>query len=72
MSITVSPSTTLMRSAICEGLAFLGLALDAGANGRNEGRIEAPGSLPVAIVPAREEAYIAAETRRLIGGEDGR
>ena len=68
----IGENDALVRAAICEGLAFLGLALDAGANGRNEGRIEAPGSLPVAIVPAREEAYIAAETRRLIGGEDGR
>ena len=42
--------------------------VDAAANVRNAGRIEAGGSLPVLVVPAGEEAWIAAATRRLISG----
>ena len=60
-----------VRARICAGLAFLGVAVDGTANARNALRIEAPGALPVVIVPAEEEAWIAAATRRLIAARGG-
>lgn len=59
-----------VRAHICAGLGFLGVTLDAAANAANAPRIDAGGLVPVVIVPAAEEAWIAAETRRLIR-EDG-
>ncbi|WP_413875310.1 acetate/propionate family kinase [Albidovulum sp.] len=60
-----------VRARICAGLSFLGVAVDGQANARGAPRIEARGSLPVVIVPAEEEAWIAAATRRLIAGQGG-
>src|SRR5690606_34292841 len=57
-----------VRARICEGLGFLGVTVDAEANARNAPRIDAGGAVAVAIVPAEEEAWIAAVTRRLVGG----
>ncbi len=62
----IGENDAVVRARICAGLSFLGVAVDAAANVRNAGRIEAGGSLPVLVVPAGEEAWIAAATRRLI------
>lgn len=56
-----------VRARICEGLGFLGVTVDAAANAGNALRIDAGGAVAVAIVPAAEEAWIAAVTRRLTG-----
>ncbi len=56
-----------MRAAICRGLAFLGVAIDAEANGSGADRLDAGGP-PVVIVPAAEEAEIARDTKSLISG----
>ncbi len=64
----IGENDAVVRARICAGLSFLGVAVDAAANVRNAGRIEAGGSLPVLVVPAGEEAWIATATRRLISG----
>ncbi len=57
-----------LRAAILERLAWLGLRLDAGANAAGAARLHRPGSAISAwIVPAREEAFIAARTLELTG-----
>lgn len=48
-----------VRTLICEPLGFLGFALDTAANLDDALRINAPGSKPILIVPADEEAEIA-------------
>ena len=51
-----------IRAAIAERLAWLGVALDQGANDRNAVRIEAPESrVAVLVVPTDEEQVIAVE-----------
>jgi acetate kinase len=47
-----------IRQAICEPLAFLGLALDDEANNNASARIEHKGSKPILIIPADEEGTI--------------
>ena len=54
-----------MRAAICAGLAWMGVALDAEANRRGAARISA-GAPFVVIVPAAEEAEIARATAALV------
>jgi acetate kinase len=44
-----------IRAAICEPLAFLGVALDGEANRASASRIGSAGSAPVLVVPADEE-----------------
>lgn len=55
-----------IRAAVCEGLGFLGIELDAGANARARGvesDIGAPGArVRVLVVPTDEERLIANET----------
>jgi acetate kinase len=51
-----------VRAGILDGLAWAGVAYDASANDRGERRIDPAGAtLPVLILPAEEEAQIAAE-----------
>ncbi|NNG03522.1 MAG: acetate/propionate family kinase [Inquilinus sp.] len=55
-----------IRSSICAGAAWLGVALDEDANRRNATRISATNStVEIFIVPTDEEGVIARETRRL-------
>jgi acetate kinase len=60
-----------MRAAICEGLEFLGISLDATANAATrqvEKDISAAGSaVQVLVIPTDEEALIADETVAVIG-----
>jgi len=60
-----------VRAAICDGLGFIGVTLDAAANAAGAARIDARGRVAVVIVPAAEEAHIAAEVRRVVGGAGG-
>ncbi len=58
-----------VRKAVCERLAWLGLALDRRANEGGRTRIDAPGSrIGVWIIPTDEEEVIARETARLAPG----
>lgn len=47
-----------VRAAVCEGLRFMGIELDALANRSNQTRIEKPGTIPVLVIPADEELMI--------------
>lgn len=49
-----------LRARICEGLGFLGIALDPARNAANGREISAPGAaVPVLVLPTDEEAMIA-------------
>ncbi len=53
-----------LRAAVIEGLGWLGVELDAGANAAGGLRLHAPGSLVAAwVVPAAEEAWMVREAR---------
>jgi len=53
-----------IRARVCEGAAWLGVRIDAGANEAGATRIDAPDSaVAVRVIPADEEAVIAAQTR---------
>lgn len=47
-----------VRSAVCEGLGFMGFLLDAEKNQANGVRIEQPGARPMLVIPADEENRI--------------
>ncbi len=56
-----------VRAGILDGLAWAGLRFDAAANDRNDPRLDPEGAaIPVLILPAEEEAHIAAEARALM------
>ncbi len=58
-----------IRSRICQGCEWLGVALDSDANTRNASRISASGSgADVFVIAADEEGVIARETRGLCLG----
>ena len=57
-----------IRERVCAGLAYLGVALDADANGRNAERISSPASrIPVAVERTNEEWVAAWHATRLLG-----
>ncbi len=57
----------LIRSMICEKLAWLGIVLDPAANACNAARISAAASrVSVCIIPTDEEMVIAQHTNRLL------
>lgn len=63
----IGENDSKLRGLILQGLDFMGLALDHQANDRGETRLHGQGSRVTAwIVPAREEAQIAAEAMALI------
>jgi acetate kinase len=56
-----------IRARVCEGLAFLGIALDPEANGTNAAVISAPsGQVVVRVIPTDEERMIAATVVQLL------
>lgn len=64
----VGENAVPVRKAVCERLAWLGVALDEHANGRNATRISRPDSRPlVAVVPTDEELMIATHALSVIG-----
>ncbi|MEZ5779582.1 MAG: acetate/propionate family kinase [Paracoccaceae bacterium] len=73
----IGENDTEVRARICDGLAFMGVAIDAGANRRGAGRLDAPERrlirfdgqrpIPVLVVPAEEERHIAAAVRARLG-----
>jgi acetate kinase len=63
-----------IRNAVCRRLAWLGVAVDDGANSENATRIDRPGGkIAVLVIPSDEEQVIADETcsilaaRKIIG-----
>jgi acetate kinase len=67
----VGENSAPMRAAVCDGLAFLGVALDPPLNELAEGDrlIGAPESaVAVAVVRAREELEMARAARAVLGG----
>ncbi|WP_332767645.1 acetate/propionate family kinase [Phenylobacterium sp.] len=57
-----------IRSAVCERLAWLGLALDDAANLRGETKISAPDShVAIWVIPTDEERMIAIHTQEALG-----
>ncbi|HMQ30794.1 MAG TPA: acetate kinase [Chloroflexaceae bacterium] len=58
-----------IRRRVCEGLAWLGLALDPAANAAHGPRISAPGSrLAAYVIPTDEERMIALHTLAALAG----
>ena len=56
-----------VRQAICDRLAWLGVALDAAANARNATEISRPGTGPaVYVIPTDEERMIAKHTLHIL------
>jgi acetate kinase len=69
----IGENSSEVRRRVCEGLAWMGLELDAALNeattGRREGVISREGSrLAVYVIPTDEELLIARDTVRLIRG----
>ncbi len=57
-----------IRRRICEASAWLGVELDAAANGRHATRITTPGSgVSAWVIPTNEELMIARHTGDLLG-----
>ena len=68
----VGENSPEIRAAVCEGLGFLGIELDEGANSGTRGGesdISAPGArVRVLVVPTDEERLIADETVAVVAG----
>jgi acetate kinase len=65
----IGENAPLVRSRICEGLAFLGLDLDAAANAAGAPVISAPASrVAVRVIRTDEEVMIARSVARVLGG----
>lgn len=64
----VGENSTEIRSNVCKGLEFLGIALDESANSSGKGeRIISSGRVKVLVVNANEEQMIAQDTYELLG-----
>lgn len=65
----IGENSPLIRQMVCEGLEFLGIALDRGKNGEATGKellISLPSAgIRVLVVPTDEEKMIALDTKRL-------
>jgi acetate kinase len=69
----IGENATAVRARICEGLEWLGIAVDPAANaalvGRAEGRFDADGSrVALWVIPTDEELLIARDAYRLVAG----
>ena len=59
-----------IRARVCDGLAFLGVQLDADRNGANASIISSPGApVVVRVIPTDEELMIARAAHRLLAPE---
>jgi acetate kinase len=57
-----------VRKRVCDGLAFLGVALDGSSNQSNDSQISSSASkVPIRIIPSREDQQIARHSRALLG-----
>jgi acetate kinase len=63
----IGERSSVIRSRVCAGLEYLGIALDQGANGKNEVLISrAGGPVRVYAIPTDEEKMIARQTLKLL------
>lgn len=63
----IGEHSALVRERVCRQLAFLGIALDSEANGRNAALITEPASpVRVCVIPADEDGRIAHHVRNLM------
>ncbi len=63
----IGEHSTQVRKQVCDGLRFLGLAIDDGKNQTHEGTISASGSkVQVSIVPSQEDRQIARHCRAMM------
>jgi len=63
----IGERSAVIRSRVCAGLAYLGIALDQRANERNELLISRPeGPVRVYAIPTDEEKMIARQTQKLL------
>jgi acetate kinase len=70
----IGENSAAVRAAVCAGMEWCGLALDASLNAQppGDGSIAAPSSrVGVYVVPADEERVIARETCALLGAGEG-
>jgi acetate kinase len=66
----IGENDALVRGRILDGLAYLGVVVDAAANRGNAGRLHDPSSsVAIWTVPADEERQIAIEAAAVIAGE---
>lgn len=64
----IGENSPVIRQRICQGLAWLGIAIVPEANERGQGRISSPGQSPsVWVIPTDEEEVIAAGTLAVVG-----
>lgn len=64
----IGEHSATVRARVCEGLGWLGIALDAARNARHETRISADGSrVAVYVIPTNEEMTIARAALALLG-----
>jgi acetate kinase len=63
----IGERSAVIRSRVCAGLGYLGIALDQGANEKNEVLVSRPGG-PVRVyaIPTDEEKMIARQTLKLL------
>ena len=67
-SAGIGENSALMRTMICDRLAWMGVTLDEEANARNAAIISAPESrIEVRIIPTDEEVILAKQTALVIG-----
>ena len=66
----IGENNPVIRSRVCEKLAFLGVRLDPAANEKNAPVISSPDSaVTVRVIPADEETGVASKTWALLCGE---
>jgi len=64
----IGENAPVIRSRICDGLRFLGVEVDAAANGRNEAVISTHASrVTVRVIRTDEELMIARSVYRVLG-----
>jgi acetate kinase len=67
----IGENSPVIRQRICEGLAWLNIAIDSKANQKNGQRISGKGRVPaVWVIPTDEEGVIAAHTLNVIRGRN--
>ncbi len=63
----IGENAAALRARVCEGLGFLGVALDSARNAAGETEVSADeAATAVFVIPTNEEAMIAAHTRALM------
>jgi acetate kinase len=63
----IGENAPAIRAQICDGLGFLGIALDAGRNRAGEAVISATNAVTVRVIATDEEAMIAHHIADLVG-----